>query len=110
MKTLIIENNWMPYTSHGWGNGYVLIPQGHKLHSLSYDELNDFPQIDVNGGLTFSELVDKDWAECLGLPKSDIGMWCVGFDTAHYRDTLSVWPKEKVQEEADRLLSQLQSI
>jgi len=47
----------------------------------------------------------KNWE----LPSEDIGKWCVGFDTAHYGDSLVRWPKEDVQEEANNLLSQLQS-
>jgi hypothetical protein len=39
----------------GWGNGYVVIPEGHKYHGVDY---NDIP-VDVHYGLTFSQLVDQ---------------------------------------------------
>ena len=55
MKTVILENTWLSgITSHGWGNGYVIIPEGHKLHGKHYEELNKRKAISVNGGLTYS--------------------------------------------------------
>lgn len=105
MKVILKDNNWL-YTNHGWGNGYVLIPEGHPLHGKPYDDI----EVDVHGGLTFSELVDEDminhWGEKL-LSKEDIGGWLVGFDTAHYSDNMCNWPKEAVQAEANRLRDQL---
>ena len=95
---------------HGWGNGYVIIPKGHKLHGKHYDELNKRKAISVNGGLTFSELADKNAIKQFGLSNEDKGSWIVGFDTCHGWDNLDNWPKEKVQQEADKLLSQLKSL
>jgi hypothetical protein len=88
----------------GWGNGYVILPEGHKYHGVHYDSI----LVDVHYGLTFSELVtdtliDK-WPE---LTEADKGGWIVGFDTLHYGDTSEKWPKEAVQAEADNLMSQL---
>lgn len=107
MKTLIKENTWLGMMAHGWGNGYVLIPKGHSLHGVHYDDIN----VDVHGGLTFAALVEEEtlshWPE---LSKNDVGKWMVGFDTAHYQDTQENWPKEKVQQEADNLLKQLQAL
>lgn len=105
MKTVIVENTWLTrdFVDFGWGNGYVLIPKGHKLHGVHYDNID----VDVHGGLTFSDLVDEKWAEKLGVSKDYIGYWCVGFDTAHYSDTLLNWPKQRVQEETERLLNNL---
>ena len=89
----------------GWGNGYVLIPIGHPLHGKDYTEIEN---IDVNGGLTFSEVVDKKLIERYeGLKEEDEGCWMVGFDTCHSWDTLEAWPKENVQAEADKLKEQL---
>ena len=120
MKTALVENTWLRSPEKtdwirddrpeprfkidcGWGNGYVLIPEGHPLHGTHYDNID----VDVHGGLTFSELVTEEMLEIFNLEKEDIGKWCVGFDTAHYQDTLERWPKERVQEEADNLLQQL---
>lgn len=108
MKNFIIENTWLPRGSFdfGWGNGYVLIPKGHKLFGVDYNDID----VNVHGGLTYSQEITADHIERLGLEVEDIGMWCVGFDTAHYQDTLSEWSKEKVQEEANKLMNQLESI
>ncbi len=105
MKTVIIKNTWLNGMEHGWGNGYVLIPEGHILHGKHYDDID----VNIHGGLTFSGLIDEQalvWGKDI-LTKDDIGMWMIGFDTAHYSDTMSKWPEEKVQAEADRLLAQV---
>lgn len=101
MKVVIREITWMPSLVHcGWGNGYVLIPEGHELHGVDYNEID----VDVHGGLTFSELVTEEMAERWGIfSPEDIGMWCIGFDTAHYGDTKENWSKEAVQKEAEML-------
>lgn len=109
MKTLIRELSFSAI-EHGWGNGYVLIPPGHPFHGKSYNEIHDMAEINVNGGLTFSELVDEDmlkhWND---LDEEYLGFWMVGFDTAHYGDTLERWPEESVQAETDRLAKQIES-
>ena len=110
MESFIRENTWLTSRACGWGNGYVLIPTTSKLHGVNYNLLNDLEQIFVHGGLTFSELVDVEMCESWGLKDDSIGMWCVGFDTAHYGDDKTRWTEERVQKEADNLLSQLQSI
>lgn len=108
MRTLIRENTWLSrgIIDCGWGNGYVLIPEGHPLHGKRYNDI----EVGVHGGLTFSELVDeemiKNWDE---LTEADKGMWMIGFDTAHAWDNLSTCPKEYVQNEADRLLEQVKN-
>lgn len=88
----IKENTWLSrsWMEFGWGNGYVHIPEGHPWFGKDY---NDIEGVEINGGLTYSEMQE--------------GMWVIGFDTAHSWDMLSVWPKEAVQAEADRLLEQV---
>jgi len=42
MKAIIKENTWLTrggYMDFGWGNGYVLIPEGHPLHGKPYDDI-----------------------------------------------------------------------
>lgn len=89
----IVENTWLPrhilYFDFGWGNGYVALPKSHPWYRKHYDNIED---VQINGGLTFSEMINE--------------MWVVGFDTAHSFDTLARWPKEAVQTEADCLLFQ----
>ena len=85
MKWFIKENKWKKiYSSFekGWGNGYVLIPPGHKYYGVDY---NDIP-VKVHGGLTYGEKVTKSMIKFWGLNKKTKGMWCVGFDTAHFMD------------------------
>ena len=102
MKYFVKKSNYF----YGWGNGYVLIPEGHPLHGLNYDEID----ISVHGGLTFSglitqETIDYDWSE--DLDSGDIGKWCVGFDTSHYGDNVFNWTRSRVLEETINLVEQL---
>jgi hypothetical protein len=106
MRTVIKELTQLKrdlFCDFGWGNGYVLIPIGHKLHGQKYREID----VDVHGGLTFSEEVTPWHIEAYKLEPHDLGKWLVGFSTTHYDDTLDSWPKERVQEEADSLMKQL---
>jgi len=104
MKTFVKENTWLPGMSHGWGNGYVVIPKGHPYHGKHYDEI----PVEVHGGLTFAEPAKElDWKE---LGEKDKEGWVVGFDTAHYGDSLSSWPKVEVAKETRRLAKQLKNL
>lgn len=106
MRTVIIENKHLDrrFMDFGWGNGYVILPKGHPMHGKDYMDID----ADVNGGLTFSKLVDDQLIERIPeLTTEDKGGWMVGFDTCHAFDTLRRWPKEEVQKEADRLMEQL---
>ena len=106
MKAFVKEITWFPAISlsHGWGNGYVIIPKGHKLHGKQYDDID----VSVHGGLTFSESASElDWPE---IPEDSKDGWVVGFDTCHYGDNQSSWTKRAVQREAERLRKQLMKI
>ena len=104
MKTFVREITWFPFTPHGWGNGYVIIPKGHPCHGKQYDNID----VNIHGGLTFAEAAKGlDWPE---LTEKDKEGWVVGFDTAHWNDSLSSWPKEKVVKEAWRLAEQLEKL
>lgn len=108
MKMLVVENTWSaPIIERGWENGYVLIPIGHSLHGIHY---NDMYQIDVHGGLTYSELVTekklKIWPE---LSKKDIGCWMVGFDTMHLEDDYKI-NKTYVIKETKNLKKQIENL
>jgi len=91
---------------NGWGNGYVAIPPSHPLWGVDYSDVND---IDVHGGLTYSELKIPHMT---GKGFSDIpsNYWVFGFDTSHWDDTEKKWPKEAVEAEAKRLFCQLMDI
>jgi len=96
------------YVSHGWGNGYVLLPKEHPLHGKSYDEIHPLiPSLNVHGGLTFSTKASTlTWEK---LPKHNKTDWVVGFDTAHFNDDPVVWTKARVLEETRRLKEQLEA-
>lgn len=100
------EITWMSMVAHGWGNGYVAVPQEHPLYCKDYDDAA-LDHIDVHGGLTFSALADDpDY-----FPENVIGMWVFGFDTIHSADTLTRWPdSDSVMREALRLKAQLEAI
>uniref|UniRef100_A0A6M3M5A3 Uncharacterized protein n=1 Tax=viral metagenome TaxID=1070528 RepID=A0A6M3M5A3_9ZZZZ len=109
-EAFVKKNTWFSGTTRmnlGWGNGYVVIPKGHKLHGKSYDEIHNLiPSLRVNGGLTFSKDANNlDWDE---LPENSKDGWVVGFDTAHYGDTFERWSKENVIAEAEKLKKQLE--
>jgi len=99
MKWLVSESQLYDNSPRGfykgWGNGYVVIPKSHPFYEKSYDELNDI--INVHGGLTYAGHINiyskKHYPE---LTKDDVGSWMIGFDTAHWNDTLHSCPKEYV--------------
>jgi hypothetical protein len=92
----------------GWGNGYVLIPVGHPMHGKYYDDID----VEVHGGLTFSELAEENMKEWSGgkIIDEDLGSWIVGFDTAHYGDNETNWGFQNVEAETIRLKEQLENI
>jgi hypothetical protein len=108
MRTVIKEHNWLAVMPRGWGNGYVIIDQDHKFHGYDYDHIDQY--VEVHGGLTFGQIVDKNIVECFDLEESYIGKWIIGFDTCHWGDTQEEWTKERVQQEADGLMKQLEAL
>jgi len=114
MKAIIRKITWLDrrFMEFGWGNGYVIIPKDHILHGKDYDHIN----VDIHGGLTFSDLITKDFMkrwnedeqdENSKLKNEDEGCWIIGFDTAHPGDSLINWPKEEVKKETENLLNQV---
>ena len=90
----VLENTWLTRDARygldfGWGNGYVRLPSNHPWFDKDYDDI----KVSVNGGLTFGKHIYS-------------GMYAIGFDTAHYMDTLAKWPKEAVVAETRRLKQQ----
>lgn len=70
----------------GWGNGYIAVPEGHRLYGKHYDDIDDIP---IHGGWTYSDEEEH----------GDKKYWVFGFDTAHYSDKIADWPPERVVEE-----------
>lgn len=64
--------------------GYVGVSRNSKLYRMSYQDLEDKHNIDVHGGLTFSDF----WSE-----ETD-DLWYVGFDAGHYMDVMPFMARE----------------
>ncbi len=59
---------------------YVEIPQSSKLFKKDYDDIYDFVDINVHGGLTYSD-------DNLSISETKIvSGWFIGWDYAHYGD------------------------
>jgi len=94
---IMIKETKSNFFNRGWGNGYVLIPEGHEFYGKRYDDID----VDVHGGLTFAEFIpegdDFGWRP---------GYW-IGFDTAHTGDNKEEWTKSEVFKETISLFIQL---
>ncbi len=98
LKSFIRRNAFHGTTlkSVGWWNGYVSIPKEHPCYEKDYGDIHNMYDIDVHGGLTYSN--------------KEGNRWVIGFDTGHIGDTSEYWTEEKVKEEADRLKDQLKKL
>lgn len=115
IKWFVRENTWLKSSGAsyimdiGWGNGYAIIPKGFPGFGMDYDEIHSKFDIYAPGGLTFSgsgeEVASRGWSE-LDEKFRNKNYWIVGFDTAHYGDTLAMWPKERVEKYAAELAFQ----
>lgn len=91
-----VEKDWMTESGlravvvvQDFGNrcGYVAVPKGATTYGEHYDDV----QVDVHGGLTFSERGDT-------YPVEADDVWWFGYDCAHYgdaRDPTLMSPKYK---------------
>lgn len=80
----------LPGCPHGIANGYVAIPPNHP----KYKTEDDF---EVHGGITYREIENHENAD----------FWVIGFDTAHYCDTLERCDMNYVIKECFSLLEQV---
>jgi hypothetical protein len=74
-------------------NGYILIPKGHPLYGLHYDNIL-VRRIDVHGGFSYSQFDAQ-------------GNWIIGFDTAHSDDNDTIWTHDAVLTELKNAVKQL---
>lgn len=99
IKTKLIANtNLRGYkyeTLYGYGCGYVGVPEGHPWHGMEYDDLRD---VDVHGGLTWSENYIRGDEEA--------GWWWVGFDTSHVGDDPINCDEDYCNEQIEKLKQQ----
>ncbi len=127
----IKANDWMqsiPTLEHGTHNGYVAVPPTNKYYGKCHDEVD----IEVHGGLTFSEPATNDEysfsskrkinSQYIGCRNSvledcefitedtEIGddWWIFGFDTFHCNDNPTDCDKEYVINETLHLQEQLE--
>ena len=74
--------------------GYVAVEKGHPFYEISYLEIQENYDIDVDGGITFAEGYDR--------------YWILGWDAAHcwHKRDISIMSKElrKFYEEHPELL------
>ncbi len=89
----MVENTWFNRKTSstykmdfGWGNGYVAIPAGRRFHGIEGYKI----PVCTEGGITYSGF-GSEWGDEF---KDDD--WVIGFDTAHYNQTLAKYSKEKV--------------
>ena len=124
-----IKPNNMIGIDHGTHNGYVAVPPTNKYHGKSYYDIDD---IEVHGGITYSEpvtvgkttfmtkwKVDKKYigkrdpilrnAEFI-TENTEIGddWWIFGFDTFHFGDDEENWDRNSVITETMDLLNQFE--
>ena len=77
----LLTNNWLHEDQCGWGNGYIVLPKGHKFHGKYYDDI--MSEVDTCEELTYSEPDEE-------------GNWVIGWDSAHYGQTKDNYPFSKV--------------
>ena len=101
-----VENEQINGTTYaierGWGNGYLVLPKGHPLWELHYDQINQSPYMEAHGGWTFSnsysnlkKMKDKMITDGHSF-EFNSDDWIIGFDTAHHNDSLRNWPRKEV--------------
>lgn len=127
----IRSNGWFKsdICHRGTHNGYVAVPPTNKYHGKHYADLGD---IEVHGGLTFSEpVINKERSfgskrkinlKYVGkrnpILDSDIEFisdnteigddwWIFGFDTMHWGDNKYNWDRQAVIEETLSMMEQL---
>lgn len=80
-------------------NGYVEIPKGHRLYRVNYMD-SSFPDLEVNGGITYNE-------NFLKFNNEELEGWFIGFDTVHSWNTSETQTAEFVGKELLKLVDQL---
>ena len=95
IKTKLIPIDFLPFIPHGYGNGYIGLPNTHPWYEKDYNDID----VNIHGGLTYSE-------HGVGKIREDTELWWIGFDTAHYQDSMTTCSKEYVEAEIESLKQQ----
>lgn len=97
---------------------YIKIPKNHPFYKKEYDDICKECDIEVNGGLTFSE-------DCLWISETEkLDGWFIGWDYAHYGDYIGSilgllysnvtdgkkWTTEEIRQEVFNACKQLKEI
>lgn len=109
LKWFTVENTWFNLRETGWGNGYIILPKGHKYHGKHYDNI----PIKAHGGLTFAEsaslnMTNSYW-DYTNIPLIRKDDWIIGFDTSHSGDNKHVQHERFVEDECKRIIKQLEN-
>lgn len=95
--------------------GYVGVPDGHKMYESEYEGI----EVDVHGGLTFSDHCQPGDDDSSGVcnPKdgaSNDNVWWLGFDCAHAGDFIPARPPiiliESAYKNFDYVKSEVESL
>lgn len=83
--------------ANNWYCGYVVIPVGHPLYEVHYDDTyNSNMDVEVHGGLTYSDTTILKTGE-----------WLLGFDCNHFMDSPEVQNAEYTKNEIIKMIDQL---
>lgn len=107
----IIPGVPLPFINRGWGNGYVLIPEGHPLYGNRDYYAACFDGLEVHGGITYSEkdIPSKKAEFITDKPDPGCEYWVLGFDTVHAYSRASM-DKDWVTRETLRFKEQLEAM
>lgn len=89
---------------------YVELPKTHRLYNEHYIESYAYDDIDVHGGIIYTE-------DRLILPNEELKGWFVGWDYNHYNDYNSIyntrgkrWTTSEIYEDVKKVIEQLGSV
>lgn len=90
--------------SNDWYNGYVILPDDHELVDKFYGDFEKEYDIEVHGGITFSDYLSK----IMDLEIMDLeDGYVLGFDCNHVGDNPKDCNQEYVENECKKLIDQL---
>lgn len=95
----VLESNTSEYAlERGWGNGYAVVDPNNKLHGLSESEVMGMG-VSIESEIAYSGKMEYIKGK---------EHWVIGFDTAHFGDSIEKWPKSRVEFVAQELARQVE--
>lgn len=90
--------------STNWYNGYVILPEGHELVDKFYWDFEKDYDLEVHGGITFSDYLSK----IIDLEEMNLeDEYVLGFDCNHAGDNPVNCNQKYVENECKKLIDQL---